>query len=90
MMTSQRFAAFVSFSVIMIVSVALIGLGTTGNAEAEQKQPSPFRQTTKDLCERRYTACVGNCYINYGSSNASSKSCTNLCYKRRTSCVNRI
>ncbi len=90
MMTSQRLAAFVSFSVIMIVSVALIGLGTTDIADAEQKQPSPFRQTTKDLCERRYTACVGNCYINYGSSNASSQSCRNLCYKKRSTCMSRI
>lgn len=90
MLMSQSLAAFVSFSVVIIGSVALIGLGTTGIAEAEQKQPSPFRQTTKDLCERRYTACVGNCYINYGTSNASSQSCRNLCYKRRSTCMSRI
>jgi hypothetical protein len=74
---------------ITLIAATLVALCSIGISEAAQKKPGPFRQTTKDLCERRYTACVANCYISNGTSNASSQACRNLCYSKRSSCMGR-
>lgn len=88
-MISQRLAVVSFSSATTFIAAALIGLGSVVISEAAQKKPGPFRQTTKDLCERRYTACVANCYISNGTSNASSQACRNLCYNKRSTCMAR-
>ena len=88
-MISRRLAVVNCSTAITLIAAALIGSGSIAISEASQKKPGPFRQTTKDLCERRYTACVANCYISNGTSNASSQACRNLCYNKRSTCMGR-
>jgi hypothetical protein len=87
-MISQR-SAITRASGIALTAATLLMLVLIGISEAAEKKPGPFRQTTKDLCERRYTACVANCYISNGTSNASSQACRNLCYNKRSLCMGR-
>jgi hypothetical protein len=81
---STRYTLSMCVSSIVVAAMLLVPTQTV----AEQRKPSGTTTTTiKEKCNRKYTACVGDCYLDHGTKGADTRRCTNNCDHSYNRCM---